>query len=154
LNLFKTYESREKYEAETGKPCPPWDPSRPPKYWEDPAAQKSIVVAGVPFAIYSRVYVGFDQQQQVPLFDSLGISVEDAKTVNIPPTGTGNTNVPGADVPAVPCPVRALRDDEVIRLGMGAIPMLYTSVELQGVDTGFTMADRELLRKIGAKLGV
>ena len=153
LNLFTTYGSREEYAEKTGKPCPAWDATRPPKAWEDPNARKAFVVAGVAYALYPRVFVHYDQAAKLPIWDQLGVPVDHAKTVNIPPKGDGQTNVPGADVPDVPCPMRELRDDEVIGVAFGAIPMVYTTGELEETVVGFTAADRAILLAIKAKLG-
>ena len=155
LSLFPntTYQSREEYEK-TGLPCPAWDALKPPKYWMDPGAQKAGVFGGIPMALYSRIYAGYNDATQLPIWDQLFISVADAKVVNIPPTGTGNTNVPGADVPAVPVPVRELADDEVVKkFGVMGIPMVYTASEMQTTDVGFTLGDRTLLERIATKLG-
>jgi hypothetical protein len=155
LFLFPDYATRTDYEARTKLACPPWDPNRPPKFWRDPNAVKAITIGGVPYATYPRIFVQFDQVAQQAIFDTLGISVEEAKSVNIPPTGEGMTNVLGADVPAVPAPMRDLREGEVIMLfGMSPLPMVFSAAELEAVEVGFSLTDRVLLAKIAGKLGV
>jgi len=152
LNLFPTYATREDYEARTGKPCPAWNPNRQPKVWEDPNARKVFVVGSVPHMLYDRVFLDFDANG-LPIWDQLGLPVEEAKTVNIPPRGPGDTNIPGADKPEVKVPMRAPTDSEIVKGGFGNIPQVWSSAELVTVDTGFTQADRALLVKIAAKLG-
>lgn len=152
LNLFATFATREEYEAKTGKPCPAWDPKRQPKAWEDPDAHKVLVVGQVSYMLYDRIFVALSPQGD-PVWDSLGLPVGDAKTVNIPPRGEGQTNVPGADQPEVPCPLRELADDEVLKAGFGNVPQVFKSAELVSIDVGFTQVDRDLLIKIAAKLG-
>lgn len=154
LNLFTTYGTRDAYKASTGKDTPAWNQTRPPKYWEDPKAVKKGMMNGVPVMIYDRVYAGFDQAAGEPLWDMLILPVEEAKTVNIPPTGDGMTNVPGADQDPVPCPVRELQDGEIVKLEFGAIPKVYNADELQDVAVGFCQRDRDMLERIAAKLGV
>lgn len=152
LNLFQTYASREAYEQSTGKTCPTWDPTRAPKAWEDPGAQQKLKVGTVAYTVYDRIFVGFDASG-APIFEPLGMPVAEAKTVNIAPTGPGSTNVPGASAPTVPCPLRELEDDEVLKPGFGNVPQVFRAAELVTVDTGFTQADRELLIKVANKVG-
>jgi hypothetical protein len=153
LNLFPTYETREAYERATGQPCPAWDASRKPKSWMDPNAKKALMVGGVPYALYPNVYVSFDQIAGQPVWDQLGLPVTEAKTVNIPPKGEGQTNVPGADQPEVPCPMRDLTDDEVIRLGFAAIPQVWRADEMPvAVAEGFTAEEKKLLLDAARKV--
>lgn len=152
LNLFPTYATREAYEQTTSKPCPAWDQTRAPKAWEDPAAQQKLKVGTVPYTVYDRIFVGFDAAG-APKFEPLGMPVSEAKTVNIPPKGEGMTNVPGTGAPEVPCPIRELEDDEILKPGFGNVPQVFRAAELVTVDTGFTQADRELLIKIANKVG-
>ena len=154
LNLFPTYGSREEYTAKTGKPCPEWDGTKHPKIWEDPNAKKVFMVAGTQYTLYANTFVKYDEVLHQPVWDQLGIPVDEAKTVNIPPKGTGQTNVPGADQPEIPCPMRLLADDEIIKPVFGGIPMVFTASELQSVEVGFSQDDRERLKRIAAKLGV
>ena len=153
LNRFPTYETREAYEAATGKPCPPFT-GKAPKYWQDPDAKKAFMVGSIPYALYPLIYAGFDQVTNQPIWDQLGIPVEEAKGVNIPPTGTGQTNVEGADLPAVRCPCRELKDNEVIKMaGVPAIPKVFTAEELEStVDVGWKAAEKELLLSAARKI--
>lgn len=153
LNLFPTYATREAYEAATGQPCPSWDATRRPKSWLDPNAAKAFLVNGVPYAVYPNIYAGFDQIINSPLWDTLGLPVSEAKTVNIPPKGEGQTNVPGADQPEVPCPCRSLADNEVIRLGFAAIPQVWTADEIMQPAGGeFTADEKRIVLNAARKI--
>jgi hypothetical protein len=60
---------------------------------------------GRKLVVYERVFLGGSTPDGKPALTALAILEEHAVTVNIPPTGTGETNVPGAAVPAVPVPL-------------------------------------------------
>jgi hypothetical protein len=153
LNLFRSYGRREDYEEQTGLPCPVWNEGRHPQAWCDPKAKKTFSIGGVPYTLYARVFINYDEVVKQPIWEELVIPTAEAQTVNIPPKGLGMTNVPGADQPDVPCPVRELADDEVISAVWGAIPMVFKTGELEAVVVGFTAGDRVLLERIAAKLG-
>jgi len=154
LYLFPYYQTREDYERAVGQAPPPWDPNRPPKYWFDPNARQStrrnvvydFVIAtsesGTPL-------VGSDGK---PMLDLLVLPKEEAATVNIPPKDVAN--VPGADRPEVPCPLRALEPDEELFFDFGGIVAVKNKNLYPSLEVGFTAEDRALLRAIAAKLGV
>ena len=150
LNLFPTYGSREDYTAATGKPCPPWNPKRLPKSWEDLSALSSTE----DMVVYDRTFTGF--VSGLPKWRRLFLTPAEAASVNIPPVGV--PEVPGADKPGVPCPMRELADDEVLKPGPGPMgigaPQVWKESELAGIEVGFCASDRALLVKIGQKLGV
>jgi hypothetical protein len=98
--LFPTYETRESYEEKTGKTCPPWNPYRAPKGWEDPEAWNRPGRTVLYEAALTGESIGGE-----PEVAFLPLRKEIAATVNIPPKGTGQTNVPGADVPEIPVPL-------------------------------------------------
>jgi len=112
------------------------------------------MVGGVPYALYPNVYVSFDQVSGQPVWDQLGLPVTEAKTVNIPPKGEGQTNVPGANQPETPCPMRDLADDEVIRLGFAAIPQVWRADEIPAPAEGggFTADEKTLLLNAARKI--
>lgn len=149
LNLFPTFATREAYQKATGKPCPAWNPNLPPKSWEDPAALNSQD----DFIVYERVFV--TMLDSGPKWKRLFLPKAQAASVNIPPKGDGMTNVPGADVPEIPCPQRELRDDEVVKAGFGNVPMLYTSAELEAsrpAGQDFTVAEKQRLLSAADKI--
>jgi hypothetical protein len=159
LYLFPVYETREAYEQATGQPCPAWNPYRQPKGWFDPAARQNPSRR----VIYDRAMVLADNGSPTwndegdLIIDALVLDREEAATVNIPPRGTGMTNVPGADVAEVPAPMRDLLDGETIKPSRPlSIPTVYLASELMPVGedaSGFTGADRALLKAIATKLG-
>jgi len=152
LNLFPTYATRDEYTAKTGQPCPEWTPTKHPKAWEDPNAKKSFSVGGVDWVLYARTFSGFDAEGNA-VWEQVAMPVAEAKVVNIPPKGEGNTNVPGADQPEILCPMRLPTDGESIRPGFGNVPVVWTTAELDGlVKSGpFTELDRAQLGRIEAK---
>jgi hypothetical protein len=153
LYLFDYYQSREDYRQATGQEPPAWDPMRPPKYWLDPGAAASprrtlvydFVVATGP---EGSPLAGPDGK---PLLDILTLRKELAATVNIPPQAT---NVPGADVPEVPCPLRALEPDEELFFDFGGVVMVKNVTLYQALEVGFTARDRALLKGVARKLGL
>jgi hypothetical protein len=156
LNAFPTYASREDYERATGQPAPAWNPQRQPKFWFDPKPKKMTTGPdGTPYTIYTNVFLGGFAEDQNPVFETLMLSLAEASAANIPPTGTGQTNVPGADAPAVPCPAKPLSStQQIVRYGAFAIPTIRNlDVPLPGDSAGgFSDADRTLLQAIAARI--
>jgi len=153
LYLFPVYTTREDYQKATGVEPPPFNATRPPKHWQDPKAkdaQKRTIV-------YDQVLAMDDAGQPLstpdgkPYFDQLVLYKEDAAAVNIPPVGT---NIPGADVPPIPAPLRALETDEELFFGLGGYVAVRNKALQEERDVTFSMSDRKLLQAIAAKLGV
>lgn len=155
LYLFPYFQTREDYQKATGVEPPKWDSTRPPKYWFDPAAKDS-----------TRRNVTYDQviaysASGSPLFDANGnptlelmmLNKDEAAGVNIPPKGLGIANVPGADKPEIPPPLRALRADEELFVPFGSIVAVRVKGTLEP-DRGFTEEDRSILLAVARKLGV
>lgn len=151
LNLFQSFSTQLEYEKITGKLAPEWNPSRRPKNWFDPEA----INATEDMVVYDKCFIGFDSNSN-PKWRKLFLTPIEASTVNIPIKGNelSTTNIPGADQPSVPMPLRELADNEVLKPGFGNLPLLYTADEVAGIEVGFTQTDHDLLVKIAAKLGV
>lgn len=154
LYLFPYYQTREDYRRATGQEPPPWNPNRAPKYWFDPNAaqsQRRSVVYEYALATSETgaPLVGPDGR---PMLDVLVLSKDEAATVNIPPKEV--TNVPGADRPEVPCPLRPLEPDEELFFDFGGVVAVKNRKLFAELDRGFTPEDRALLRAIAEKLGV
>jgi hypothetical protein len=153
LYLFPYYQSREDYQKATGADAPVFNPNRQPKYWQDPKAKDSLkrnVVYNQVLAIAENgaPLVGADGK---PMLDLLLLQKDEAATVNIP---VGAANVVGADVPAVPPPLRALESNEELDFGFGNTVYVHNT-DYPFDDTGiFSAADRLLLKAIAKKLGV
>jgi len=153
LYLFPYCQSREDYRQATGQEPPPWNPNRPPKYWFDASAAAShrrnvvydFVVATGPTG---ASIAGPDGK---PVLDVLVLKKEEAATVNIPPLAP---NVPGAEAPEVPCPLRALEPGEELFFDFGGVVMVKNVPLFQALEIGFTAQDRALLKGIASKLGV
>ena len=157
LYLFPSYATREDYKKATGQEAPAWNPYRQPKGWFDPEARKSTSRR----IVYERA-LSTNPDNGVPLFDSEGrpqldalvLDRDEAATVNIPPRGSGMTNVPGADQPAIPVPMRALEPNEELYRGFGGIIMVKNTDLFPKAEAGFGEEDRALLRRIAEKLEV
>lgn len=154
LYVFPYYQTREDYRRAVGQEPPPWDPNRAPKYWFDPNARQSTrrnVVYDLVIATSETgsALVGPDGK---PMLDLLVLGKEEAATVNIPPKDL--TNVPGADRPEVPCPLRPLEPNEELFFDFGGAVAVKNRELWASVDVGFTLEDRALLRAIAKKLGL
>ena len=153
LYLFPQFSSREDFERVQGVECPPFDCARPPKYWFDPAAEKTVlrkVVYETAIAIDEKGALILDANGK-PMTDSLVLVKKEAATVNIPPD---ITNYPGADVPPIPVPMRALDEDEELALELGGILVVHNKKLWDAQVSGYTAQDRALLTAIARKLGV
>lgn len=153
LYLFPRYQTRDAYREATGKEPPPFDPAKPPKYWFDPNAaqspRRSIVYD--PVLAFGKSGVALAGPDGKPALDVLVLSKDEAAAVNIPPHGS---NVPGADVPEVPFPLRPLEANEELFFQFGGV-VAVKNVELyQALEVGFTYNDRKVLQAIAKKLGV
>ena len=155
LYLFPYYQTREAFLKATGHEAPAWDPTRPPKAWEDPKAsqtQRRNVVYDfvVAYAANGALLVGADYK---PTLDLLVLPKDQAATVNIPPKGPNASNVPGAEVPEVAPPLRALEPNEELFMPFPGL-VAVRNKDLQPLEYGFNRNDRRLLEEIAAKLGV
>ncbi len=162
LYRFPYYQTRDAYRAVTGQLPPPFNPNRPPKYWFDSKAAEStrrnvvydpilgVAANGLPLA----------DKDGKPVLDILVLNKDEAATVNIPPngvdpvTGTAYTNVPGADVPEVPAPLRPLAPNEELIFDFGGIVAVKNVDLFKTLKVGFTYQDRAMLEAIARKLGV
>lgn len=86
LYLYPYYDTRERFQAETGIEPPPFDPAKPPKYWFDPEAaqspKRSILYENVlAFSEQGHVLAGPDGR---PMLEPLLLRKEEAANVNIP----------------------------------------------------------------------
>ncbi len=151
LYLFPYYQTREDYRKAFGVEPPPWDESRPPKRWLDPGALGSSRRN----VVYDPVIATSDTGQALvgpdgrPVLDVLVLKKEEAASVNIPPAAT---NVPGADVPEAPPPLRRLEANEELFFQFGGLVAVKNKELYQALEVGFTAQDRALLKSIAQKL--
>jgi len=173
LYQFPVYQSREEYEKLTGKPCPEWQSDKNPKYWEDVEAQENFEFAakttlnGEVTGEQSKKLVLYPQVLAVsaktgealkgidgkPYLAPLWVGLETARSVNIPPKeklGSGELGVP------VPTPCRALEEGESLDWLDDAktMPIVRNELYEAAMPAMFTRADKEMLYKIAAKVGV
>ena len=156
LYLFPYHQTREAYQKASGEEPPPWNPQKPPKYWRDPKALQSARRNVVYDSVVATSQGGspLAGPDGKPVLDLMVLSKEDAASVNIPPKGPGVSNVPGADVPEVPCPLRPLEPNEELFFDFGGVVVVKNLDLYPKIEVGFTSGDRDLLRAIGRKLGV
>lgn len=155
LYLFRYYQTREAYQQATGEDTPPWDSRRAPKHWRDivalQSARRNVVYDAVLLSAENgRPLAGADGK---PVLDLLVLSKTEAASVNIPPAGPGISNVPGAEVAAVPCPLRPLEPNEELFFDFGGVVAVKNLDLYPKIEVGFTAADRDLLRAIARRLG-
>jgi len=165
LQIFPTYATPEEYKAATGKEAP-WDPTKAPKYWFDPAAEAQLAASPATkrYKTYFNVLavnetngLALSNAAGEPYFDSdpLILPMAEAAAVNIPPA----VSITSAVAPAVQCPMCALDADEVLAWGgIGGVVVVRNKSlwETDVVDaaTTFMPSDRATLKAIAAKLGV
>ena len=153
LYLFPRYQTREDYRNAMREEAAPFDPRRAPKYWFDPNAANSPrrTVIYDPVLAFSSTGVALAGPDGKPMLDVLALSREEAATVNIPP---GGTNVPGADVPEIPFPLRQLGPNEELCFQFGGVVAVKDIEIARTTEVGFTYEDREILLAIARKLGI
>ena len=157
LFLFPYYSTREEYQKATGQAAPPWDATRPPKYWFDPKAPEAprkLVIYDTVLAISENGTLLRDETNNHPVLDMLVLTKEQAATVNIPPKGVSTGNIPGADKPEVQMPLRALLDYEELCFRFGGTIAVRDKQYAAQTQVGFTANDRVMLQAIAAKLGL
>jgi len=149
LYLFPYYRSRQDYRAVTGREAPAYDPSRPPKSWEDPAAAQSTRRT----VVYENVLADAAGEDGKPALDMLVLNKAEAASVNLYDQTTAG--IPAPEMPPVPVPLRALQANEELAFTQPGIAMVRDkNVPLAETAGGFSGEDRELLRAIAKKLGV
>jgi len=153
LYKFPAYMTRDEYQAAIGEEPPAWNPDRAPKYWFDPAAKNATKMSVVYDCVIATAangtpLVGDDGK---PVTDLMVLSKSEASTVNIPPK---LANIPGADVPAIPVPLRALEPGEELFFSLGGVVSVKNTALYSQLDNGFTVKDREILLAIASKLGL
>jgi hypothetical protein len=153
LYKFPVYMTRDEYKAATGEEAPAWNSDRAPKYWLDPAAKNATRMSVVYDCVIATAANGVPLvgEGSKPLTDLLVLSKSEAASVNIPPKVA---NVPGADVPAVQCPLRALEAGEELFFSLGGVVSVKNIALFSQLDNGFTVKDREILVAIASKLGL
>ena len=169
-SAFPACVDRADYKRKTGKEAPDYDRTRDLKFWWDASAGED----GLPEVIYQnnimlRADGTWALRNGAPVTKPLVMSVEEAKTVNLPPEDiTGGTQVPPAGTKTIACPFRDLQQDEVLSIAgaeMGFlsgkvivirnVKLFSEAIAKEADDSGkFTAADRAMLRAIAAKLGV
>jgi hypothetical protein len=153
LYLFPYYQSRDEYQKATGAEPPPYDPTKDPKHWFDPAAAQSAKK----YFIYDRILaidndgMGRHGPDGKPFFEELVLSRQEAATLNIP---HGYANEANNGKPPIPCPVRPLDDDEELAFEWADIVVVHNKKLWGDLTISWSPQDRELLRAIAKKLGV
>lgn len=156
LFLYPYYPTREAYEKATGQPCPAWNPNLPPKYWFDPKAPEATRrnVAYDNTLVYSLDGTILADAAGKPMLDILVLPKEQAAAVNIPDKSRGAANIPGADRPEVPVPLRLPARDEELFFIFGQTVAVRHKAAWANTQNTFTAQDRVLLQAIAQKLGI
>lgn len=98
---FTTYATQADAAAASAPGAKDYVATQDEKGWHDPKAdttedgRRQIKVGGVPHVMYPAVFTGVADAAGIGIVEELVIPVAQAKKVNIKPTGTGMTNVPG-----------------------------------------------------------
>ncbi len=116
LYRFKRYRDREEYTKETGLDAPPYDPSSPPKHWEDPSPGDMRKL----YLNYTVIEMNRNGKplrlniQDPPRIQSISLRPAEASTLNLPDKSiTGQLELS----PEVPVPIRDLEEDEELVFG-------------------------------------
>lgn len=157
LYLFPVYQTRDEYRLKTGREAPPFNPARPVKSWEHPAAVNNVsrkVVYPWVIALDDHGRPLTDERGR-PFFEPMMLDREDAATVNIPAKDFSGRLPEVATVGIeVPVPCRGLAEEEELTLfGPGGLVMVSLP-EDRLTPVSFTIEDRNLLRAIAKALGV
>lgn len=156
LFLFPYFQTRAQYTQATGKEPPAFDPRKPPKGWFDPAAAADASTRRN--IVYENVIAGDKNGFAIagsdgkPMLESMLLSKAEASTVNIPLKDSANE--PGAGVPEVPVPLRALEPEEYLDFGFGGNVIVRNRKYETETPANFSVQDRDLLKSIARKLGI
>lgn len=155
LYRFPVFQTREAFKQATGVDAPPFDPTKDFKSWFDPQAasnprRKVVYDNVIAYAANGAPLVGPDG---MPMLEPLVIDREFAVTVNIAMKGVGvlDEHGTGHDVPV---PLRPLDPEEEPYLQFGGTVAVRNKTLFPVVDSGFSAADRALLKAIADKLGI
>lgn len=156
---FPVYATREEYERVTGKPCPPWNPEKPPKYWEDPAAKFSSrkLVSYEPCLMLTEngTIAREDETSTSPKVEEIVLTREDAAAVNIPVKTENGRVISTLPVkPEVQVPLKLGVNDRLVVGPFGVTVQDKTGSNPPNAVGGFTEDDRTLLYAIARKVGV
>ncbi|WP_031498474.1 hypothetical protein [Bryobacter aggregatus] len=156
LYLFPYFQTRDEYLKATGEEAPLWDSSKPVKCWFDPAARTTTKRTMLYDAalLYDKNGMVIADTKGVPQLDQLALLKEDAATVNILPRERMVDYGPGSRLAPIPVPLRPLKDNEELTFTFGNVVTVRIKDAYKDTVNAFTVADRQLLSKIAAKLGV
>ncbi len=155
LYVFNYYRTRDAFEQDTGTAPPPFDSTKPPKYWFDPAAttsQRRVLTYDVlAVSQFNKYVAGADGK---PYIDTLALLKAEAASVNIPDKRAANE--PGVEQPEIAPPLRPLTPDEELVVGWGGIVTVRNkkwAPVVEAAGGGFTAEDRAKLRDIAVTVG-
>lgn len=155
--------------AHGGQDAPAFNPKLKIKRWED--SEALAAADGLPIVQYS-VFMPNPATRELfrrngsPVVYGISMPVEEAMAVNLPDEdGTGNTSIQEWMGPEIPCPILPLGEGEIYAFGDNNFTAtgvwirnvkLYEEQKASQVSGAgyFTEADRGLLKRMAAKLGV
>jgi hypothetical protein len=153
LQLFKTYNSAESFQAAFGVAPPPINQNYPPKYWFDSSLGGMDPEDVVTYTIAKFANGVWTIVQRAML-------VIEATTINTPSGASGAAPSPWITEQAREVPIRPLitSGPSAESLSPNPFGLMIARADLvnagQAADGGFTTNDRLLLTAIGQKLGV
>jgi hypothetical protein len=158
LHMFPYFATREAFKEATGVEPPPFDDSKPPKYWRDLGASKvdvdDVVVYDVAYRPGGGVLTATDG---TPRFVKLIMSPTDALAINIPDKKIGSFQGSGR-VTEVQPPLFPLLPNERLTFqpGIAGAQLMIQRIDIAtpATPTSWTEGDRQLLREIANRLGV
>ena len=156
--LFPEFTRASYRAAHGGAEAPPLDPSKPQKSWEDPGAANSarqFVLYDAALAVAQNGITPLLRNGR-PYFEPLVLPRDQAIVVNLPPefgSWQGETKPPRP----VPCKPLAPNEVLIIPPGISGAVLIrdMNTWQEESIEGGsFTKADRDLLWRIAAKLGI
>jgi len=153
FHAFVRFQSQADFEIVAAEKAPPFDPSRPPKYWRDAAALRSSRMSVVydALAVNDQGAPLKDPATGRPYVDILVLRKAEAAAVNIPPA-----SIESPIAPEVPVPLNPLLPTQY--LDFGDTPFEGVIVRDSRADAlrpaTYTQRDQQTIHAIAAKLGV
>lgn len=152
LHIFPYYQTREEYEAKTGKPCPPYLDNGRPKYWEGTVDLNADPDLSIRFKVpyNSRGGVSLNPDK-TPKLSELDLKPEEIVRVNIPSKQVGT--FPGSASAVEIQPPCELLPNERLEFQSGIASAQLRVRRVDKMQGAITMSDRALLELIAKKVG-
>jgi hypothetical protein len=153
LHIFPYYQTREQYERETGKACPPYIDNGRPKYWEGTIFPDADPDLSIRFSVPYNSRGGVSRASDgTPRLSELDLKPEEIIRVNIPPKNVGI--FPGlASAVEIQPPCELLPNERLeFQAGIAAAQLRVRRVDKMPTSAS-SLSDRALLEAIAKKVG-